>query len=64
VSEADRLAEPDVLVRKVENLADRSKPWCVVWRKGMMEAPAFWYYRTKREAMKDAESLRTGRYDD
>lgn len=51
-------------VRKVDNLVDPSKPWSLSWQSASMGAPAFWYYATEEEALKDEEVLLRNRRKD
>lgn len=37
---------------------DPGARWCVAWRTEAMPASAFWYYRTKAEALAVAASIR------
>lgn len=44
----------DLDVRRVKNLRDPSRPWCVAWRTTVMPVSAYWYFRTKPEAISAA----------
>lgn len=45
-------------LRKLETPTKTGERWCVAWRSLSMRAPAFWYFRTYKEAHEALKQLR------
>jgi hypothetical protein len=52
------MSDRPLIVTRVSKTGPYDRPWSLLWQTRPMPAPAFWYYRTKDEADREAEALR------